>query len=125
MRGLLSFYRGLHTLSNRQARRKAGIVGSRCGFCGTQSNSKVRFELLLRLGSGKQCVVGHRQYFVTGPDFFFFLTMYHIDVAYSVACNFVRCGCAGMDETTGDLTSGITADVAYCLFSSPHEKNNR
>ncbi|KAE8293662.1 Haloacid dehalogenase-like hydrolase domain-containing 5 [Larimichthys crocea] len=40
MRGLLTFYRGLHTLSNRQARRKAGIVGSRCGFCGTQSNSK-------------------------------------------------------------------------------------
>lgn len=54
MRGLLTFYRGLHTLSNRQARRKAGIVGSRCGFCGTQSNSKVRFKLLLRLGSGKQ-----------------------------------------------------------------------
>ncbi|TDH10357.1 hypothetical protein EPR50_G00074430 [Perca flavescens] len=40
MRGLLPFYRGLCTLSNRQARRKAGIVGSRCGFCGTQSNSK-------------------------------------------------------------------------------------
>ncbi|XP_053279864.1 haloacid dehalogenase-like hydrolase domain-containing 5 [Pleuronectes platessa] len=40
MRGLLSFGRGLHTLSNRQARRKAGIVGSQCGFCGTQSNSK-------------------------------------------------------------------------------------
>ncbi|XP_062247991.1 haloacid dehalogenase-like hydrolase domain-containing 5 [Platichthys flesus] len=40
MRGLLSFCRGLHTLSNRQARRKAGIVGSRCGFCGTQSYSK-------------------------------------------------------------------------------------
>ncbi|XP_026224771.1 haloacid dehalogenase-like hydrolase domain-containing 5 [Anabas testudineus] len=48
MKGLLSFYRGLHTLSNRQARRKAGIVGSRCGFCGTQSNSKLqpRFGLL-------------------------------------------------------------------------------
>lgn len=40
MRGLLSFYRGLYTLSNRQARRKAGTVGSRCGLCGTQSNSK-------------------------------------------------------------------------------------
>ncbi|CAN9515390.1 unnamed protein product [Ophioblennius macclurei] len=40
MRGLLSFYRGLYTLSNRQARRKAGIVGTRCGLCGTQSNSK-------------------------------------------------------------------------------------
>lgn len=40
MRGLLPLYRGLHTLSNRQARRKAGIVGSRCGFCGTESNSK-------------------------------------------------------------------------------------
>lgn len=57
MRGLLSFYRGLYTPSNRQARRKAGIVGSRCGFCGTQSNSKVRFKLLLRLGLGKQYVV--------------------------------------------------------------------
>lgn len=40
MRGLVSFYRGLYTLSNRQARRKAGIVGSRCGLCGTRSNSK-------------------------------------------------------------------------------------
>ncbi|XP_041656342.1 haloacid dehalogenase-like hydrolase domain-containing 5 [Cheilinus undulatus] len=40
MRGLLPFCRGLYGLSNRQARRKAGIVGSRCGFCGTQSNSK-------------------------------------------------------------------------------------
>ncbi|XP_049920020.1 haloacid dehalogenase-like hydrolase domain-containing 5 [Epinephelus moara] len=48
MRGLLTFYRGLCTLSNRQARRKAGIVGSRCGLCGTQSNSKQqpRFGLL-------------------------------------------------------------------------------
>ncbi|KAK5863816.1 hypothetical protein PBY51_000816 [Eleginops maclovinus] len=48
MRGLLSLYRGLCTPSNRQARRKAGIVGSRCGFCGTQSNSKPqpRFGLL-------------------------------------------------------------------------------
>lgn len=42
MRGLLPFYRGLYTLSNRQARRKAGIVGSRCGFCGTQSISKAQ-----------------------------------------------------------------------------------
>ncbi|XP_078111500.1 haloacid dehalogenase-like hydrolase domain-containing 5 isoform X2 [Sander vitreus] len=40
MRGLLPFYRGLSTLSNRQARRKTVIVGSRCGFCGNQSNSK-------------------------------------------------------------------------------------
>ncbi|KAM9856298.1 haloacid dehalogenase-like hydrolase domain-containing 5 [Aulostomus maculatus] len=40
MRGLQIFYRGLCTLSNRQARRKTGIVGSRCGFCGIQSNSK-------------------------------------------------------------------------------------
>lgn len=63
MKGLLPLCRGLYTLSNRQARRKAGIVGSRCGFCGTQSNSKVRLELLLRLGSGKQ-------YFVEGSDFF-------------------------------------------------------
>uniref|UniRef100_A0A3Q4I5A4 Haloacid dehalogenase-like hydrolase domain-containing 5 n=1 Tax=Neolamprologus brichardi TaxID=32507 RepID=A0A3Q4I5A4_NEOBR len=48
MRGLLPFYRGLYTLSNRQASRKAGIVGSRCGLCGTQSNSKPqpRFGLL-------------------------------------------------------------------------------
>ncbi|KAI4823757.1 hypothetical protein KUCAC02_012327 [Chaenocephalus aceratus] len=48
MRGLLSFYRGLCSSSNRQARRKTGIVGSRCGFCGTQSNSKPqpRFGLL-------------------------------------------------------------------------------
>ncbi|KAM6924844.1 haloacid dehalogenase-like hydrolase domain-containing 5 [Xenentodon cancila] len=37
MRGLLPFYRGLHALSNRQAKRRAGIVGSRCGLCGTQS----------------------------------------------------------------------------------------
>lgn len=42
MRGLVSFYRGLHALTSRQTRRKAGILGSRCGFCGTQSNSKVR-----------------------------------------------------------------------------------
>ncbi|XP_068453671.1 haloacid dehalogenase-like hydrolase domain-containing 5 isoform X2 [Clinocottus analis] len=40
MRGLLPLYRGLCTLSNRQARRKAGNVGSQCGFCGTQSNGK-------------------------------------------------------------------------------------
>ncbi|XP_058498251.1 haloacid dehalogenase-like hydrolase domain-containing 5 [Solea solea] len=36
MRGLVSLYRGLGTLSNRQAGRKTGIWGSRCGFCGTQ-----------------------------------------------------------------------------------------
>lgn len=47
MRGLLTFFRGQHTLSNRPVRRKAGIVGSRCGLCGTQSVNKVRFELLL------------------------------------------------------------------------------
>uniref|UniRef100_A0A3Q3KEF5 Haloacid dehalogenase-like hydrolase domain-containing 5 n=1 Tax=Monopterus albus TaxID=43700 RepID=A0A3Q3KEF5_MONAL len=35
MRGLLPFSRVLYTLSNRQARRKPGIVGIRCGFCGT------------------------------------------------------------------------------------------
>lgn len=48
MRGLLPFYRGACTLSNRQSRRKAGIVGSRCGFCGTQSHGKPqpRFGLL-------------------------------------------------------------------------------
>ncbi|MEQ2181384.1 hypothetical protein GOODEAATRI_011089, partial [Goodea atripinnis] len=48
MRGLLSFFRGLHTVSNRQAKRKAGIVGSRCGLCGTQSVNKPqpRFGLL-------------------------------------------------------------------------------
>uniref|UniRef100_A0A8D3ECL9 Cat eye syndrome critical region protein 5-like n=1 Tax=Scophthalmus maximus TaxID=52904 RepID=A0A8D3ECL9_SCOMX len=40
MRGLPSLYRGLFTLSNRQARREAGTVGPRCGFCGTRSNSK-------------------------------------------------------------------------------------
>ncbi|XP_071401031.1 haloacid dehalogenase-like hydrolase domain-containing 5 isoform X1 [Centroberyx affinis] len=40
MKGLLPLYRALYTLSNRQARRKAGTVGSRCGFCGTVSNSK-------------------------------------------------------------------------------------
>ncbi|XP_014326738.1 haloacid dehalogenase-like hydrolase domain-containing 5 [Xiphophorus maculatus] len=48
MRGLLPLFRGLHTVSNRQARRKAGIVGSRCGLCGTQSvnKSQPRFGLL-------------------------------------------------------------------------------
>ncbi|KAM3871858.1 haloacid dehalogenase-like hydrolase domain-containing 5 [Diretmus argenteus] len=40
MKGLLPFCRALFTLSNRHARRKAGTVGSRCGFCGTVSNSK-------------------------------------------------------------------------------------
>lgn len=44
----MPFYRGLHTLSNRQARQKAVIVGSRCGLCGTQSINKPqpRFGLL-------------------------------------------------------------------------------
>ncbi|XP_034393841.1 haloacid dehalogenase-like hydrolase domain-containing 5 isoform X1 [Cyclopterus lumpus] len=48
MRGLLPFYRGLCTPSNRQARRKAAIVGSRCGFCGTRAHGKPqpRFGLL-------------------------------------------------------------------------------
>ncbi|XP_068608697.1 haloacid dehalogenase-like hydrolase domain-containing 5 [Brachionichthys hirsutus] len=48
MRGLLSLYRGLNTLANRPAAPKAGIVASRCGFCGTHSNSKrqPRFGLL-------------------------------------------------------------------------------
>ncbi|KAM9752260.1 haloacid dehalogenase-like hydrolase domain-containing 5 [Menidia menidia] len=48
MRGLLSFYRGTCTLSNRRARRAAGAVGSRCGLCGTQSATKAqpRFGLL-------------------------------------------------------------------------------
>ncbi|CAG6021649.1 unnamed protein product [Menidia menidia] len=48
MRGLLSFYRGTCTLSNRRARRVAGAVGSRCGLCGTQSATKAqpRFGLL-------------------------------------------------------------------------------
>ncbi|KAM6976744.1 haloacid dehalogenase-like hydrolase domain-containing 5 [Aplochiton taeniatus] len=40
MRALLSFYRSFSTLSNRQARRKAGFAGSQCGFCGTMSDSK-------------------------------------------------------------------------------------
>lgn len=43
MRGLLSLYRGLCTLSNRQATRKTGVVaGSRCGFCGIQSKCKAQ-----------------------------------------------------------------------------------
>lgn len=43
MRGLLSLYRGLSTLSNRQATRKTGVVaGSRCGFCGIQSKCKAQ-----------------------------------------------------------------------------------
>ncbi|XP_013866022.1 cat eye syndrome critical region protein 5 homolog [Austrofundulus limnaeus] len=48
MRGLLTAFRGLRTLSNRPARRKAGIVGCRCGLCGTQSVNKPqpRFGLL-------------------------------------------------------------------------------
>ncbi|XP_047231785.1 haloacid dehalogenase-like hydrolase domain-containing 5 [Girardinichthys multiradiatus] len=48
MKGLLPFFRGLHTVSNRQAKRKAGIVGSQCGLCGTQSVNKPqpRFGLL-------------------------------------------------------------------------------
>lgn len=40
MRGLLPLCRGLGTLMNRQATRKAGAVGSWCGFCGTQSKTK-------------------------------------------------------------------------------------
>ncbi|KAM4609753.1 haloacid dehalogenase-like hydrolase domain-containing 5 [Polymixia lowei] len=40
MKGLLQFYRGLYALSNRQARRKTGVVGSQCRFCGTMSNGK-------------------------------------------------------------------------------------
>lgn len=100
MRGLLTFYRGLHTLSNRQARRKAGIVGSRCGFCGTQSNSKVRFELLLRLGSGKQCDTLWLFQIL-------FVAVCRVDVAHGVACNFLRCGCAGEDETRGVGGGGV------------------
>ncbi|CAL8275950.1 unnamed protein product [Boreogadus saida] len=48
MKGLLPFCRGLYTLSNPQARRKAGVVCSQCGFCGTVSNRKPqpRFGLL-------------------------------------------------------------------------------
>lgn len=80
MRGLLSFYRGLHTLSNRQARRKAGIVGSRCGFCGTQSNSKVRFERVTapRLSQTND-VIDKARFSSFVLDF---VTMYQIDVAY-------------------------------------------
>lgn len=69
MRGLLSLRRGLYTLSNRQVR-KAGVVGSRCESCGTLSNSKVRFELLLRLGSRKRHLLLPRTHFVVGSDFF-------------------------------------------------------
>ncbi|CAL8325187.1 unnamed protein product [Merluccius merluccius] len=48
MKGLLPFCRGLYTLSRPQAGRKAAIVGSQCGFCGTVSNRKPqpRFGLL-------------------------------------------------------------------------------
>uniref|UniRef100_A0A1A8G0Q2 Haloacid dehalogenase-like hydrolase domain-containing 5 n=1 Tax=Nothobranchius korthausae TaxID=1143690 RepID=A0A1A8G0Q2_9TELE len=47
MRRLSALFRDLHTLSNRPARQKAGYVGSRCGFCGTQSNKpQPRFGLL-------------------------------------------------------------------------------
>lgn len=45
MRGLLPLCRGLGTLTNRQATRKAGAVGSWCGFCGAQSKTKVLFGL--------------------------------------------------------------------------------
>ncbi|KAF7668080.1 hypothetical protein LDENG_00033850 [Lucifuga dentata] len=40
MKGLMPFCRALYTLINVQARRKAGNVGSRCGFCGTVSSRK-------------------------------------------------------------------------------------
>ncbi|XP_037334210.2 haloacid dehalogenase-like hydrolase domain-containing 5 [Pungitius pungitius] len=69
MRGLLPFYRDLCTLSNRQARRKAGTVGSRCGFCGTRSNSKPqpRFGLLFDIDGvlvrGKQPIPAARKAF--------------------------------------------------------------
>ncbi|KAM4562340.1 haloacid dehalogenase-like hydrolase domain-containing 5 [Odontesthes bonariensis] len=46
MRGLLPFYRGLCSLSTRQARRKVGHVGSRCGLCGTINKPQPRFGLL-------------------------------------------------------------------------------
>ncbi|XP_029011256.1 haloacid dehalogenase-like hydrolase domain-containing 5 [Betta splendens] len=46
MRGLVPFYRGLCTLSNRPAARKAALVGSRCGFCGTNSQLQPGFGLL-------------------------------------------------------------------------------
>nr|XP_040049444.1 haloacid dehalogenase-like hydrolase domain-containing 5 [Gasterosteus aculeatus aculeatus] len=69
MRGLLPLYRDLCTLSNRQARRKAGAVGSRCGFCGTRSNSKPqpRFGLLFDIDGvlvrGKQPIPAAKKAF--------------------------------------------------------------
>lgn len=41
MRGLLPFYRGLFRLASRRSR-TAAAVGSRVGFCGTQTSTKVR-----------------------------------------------------------------------------------
>lgn len=117
MRGLLPFYRGLYTLSNRQASRKAGIVGSRCGLCGTQSNSKVRFELLLllrALANNMSLTLITRRYFVVLSHCFFFVTMYRIDVACGVARNFLSCGCAqGWNNRGADIRGSSRCSSLY------------
>lgn len=117
MRGLLPFYRGLYTLSNRQASRKAGIVGSRCGLCGTQSNSKVRFELLLllrALANNMSLTLITRRHFVCCSLALFFVTMYRIDVACGVARNFLSCGCAqGWNNRGADIRGSSRCSSLY------------
>lgn len=125
MRGLLPFYRGLYTLSNRQASRKAGIVGSRCGLCGTQSNSKVRFELLLllllrALANNMSLTLITRRYFVCcSLALFFFLLQCIVSTWRAGLLATFSAVDALRDETTEALTSGAAADVARCIFAPP------
>lgn len=122
MRGLLPFYRGLYTLSNRQASRKAGIVGSRCGLCGTQSNSKVRFELLLllrALANNMSLTLITRRYFVCCSLALFFLLQCIVSTLRAGLLATFSAVDALRDETTEALTSGAAADVARCIFAPP------
>lgn len=124
MRGLLPFYRGLYTLSNRQASRKAGIVGSRCGLCGTQSNSKVRFELLLllllrALANNMSLTLITRRYFVCCSLALFFLLQCIVSTLCAGLLATFSAVDALRDETTEALTSGAAADVARCIFAPP------
>lgn len=124
MRGLLPFYRGLYTLSNRQASRKAGIVGSRCGLCGTQSNSKVRFELLLllllrALANNMSLTLITRRYFVCCSLALFFLLQCIVSTWRAGLLATFSAVDALRDETTEALTSGAAADVARCIFAPP------
>lgn len=57
MRGLLPLYRGLYCLRNRRSV-AAAAVGSRLGFCGAQSSTKVRSVRLLHLSCSDGCPAG-------------------------------------------------------------------